>query len=261
MDLEIKGKTALVLGGAGGLGRAITLALAREGANVAIADIDAAGIAAVRSDAEAAGARAIGLEWSLADLSVIDANVETIERQLGPVDILVGITGGPPPTPAAGQDAALWQTQFQNMVLPVIAIADRLLPGMRARQWGRIVTSSSSGVLAPIPSLGISNSLRMALVGWSKTLAREVAADGVTANVIVPGRIATKRIQQLDEAKAKRESRSVEAVIAESIGSIPMQRYGEPEEYADMVCFLASERAAYVTGSVVRVDGGLVPGI
>jgi 3-oxoacyl-[acyl-carrier protein] reductase len=261
MDLGIAGRTALVLGGAGGLGRAICAALGREGAHVAVADINESGVGETVADVISAGSRALPFQWDLADLSVIDRNIDEIERRLGAVDILVSITGGPPPTPAAGQDRALWRKQFEAMVLSVVAVTDRVLPGMRERRWGRIVTSTSSGVIAPIPNLGISNALRLSLVGWSKTLAREVAADGVTANVIVPGRIATARIRQLDDAKAAREGRAVEAVMDESIRSIPLQRYGQPEEYADVACFLASERASYVTGSVVRVDGGLVPSI
>ena len=109
--------------------------------------------------------------------------------------------------------------------------------------------------------MGISNALRLSLVGWSKTLAREVARDGITTNIILPGRIATDRIKFLDEAKAKREGRTVEEVSAESTGSIPIGRYGKPEEYADVVAFLASERAAYITGSSIRVDGGLIASI
>src|SRR6185437_9996983 len=151
--------------------------------------------------------------------------------ELGAVDILVNITGGPPPTPANGQDPALWSKHFQAMVLSVIAITDRVLPGMCARRWGRIITSTSSGVVAPIPNLGISNAMRLSLVGWSKTLAREVGKDGVTANIVLPGRIATGRIAFLDEAKAKREGRRVEEVVAESTGTIPLGRYGKPEEY------------------------------
>jgi len=116
-------------------------------------------------------------------------------------------------------------------------------------------------VIAPIPNLGISNSLRITLIGWSKTLAREVAGDGVTVNVVVPGRIATDRIRFLDEQKASRENRSVEEVSRESINAIPRGRYGLPQDYADMVAFLASARADYVTGSIVRVDGGLIASI
>jgi 3-oxoacyl-[acyl-carrier protein] reductase len=261
MELGIRGRTALVLGGGGGLGGAIAHTLATEGVRIAVADIDAAAVKRSVDQIEAKGAEALGLVWDLSDLTVVDKNVSAIEDRFGPVDVLVNITGGPPPTPAAGQEPNLWSKHFGALVLSVIAITDRVLPNMKARAWGRIITSTSSGVVAPIPNLGLSNSLRLALVGWSKTLAREVARDGITANVILPGRIATDRIRFLDEAKAKREGRSVEAVTAESTGSIPIGRYGNPEEYADAVAFLASNRASYITGSVIRVDGGLIASI
>jgi 3-oxoacyl-[acyl-carrier protein] reductase len=261
MDLGIAGRTALVLGGGGGLGRAIAKALADEGVNIAIADVDQKAIAGTEAALADGSAKTLGVLWDLADLAAIDSHVSTIESRLGIVDILVNLTGGPPPTPAAGQDSAVWLKHFQSMILSVIAITDRVLPGMRARKWGRIITSTSSGIVAPIPNLGISNALRLSLVGWSKTLAREVAREGITANIILPGRIATDRIRFLDEAKAKRENRSVEEVAAESTDSIPIGRYGKPQEYGEVVAFLASERAAYITGSSVRVDGGLIPNI
>jgi len=261
VDLGLHKKTALVLGGGGGLGRAICKVLADEGANVAIADIQPDAIAGTQEALATAVGKTIGLVWDLADLTQIDAHVSRIEAELGPVDVLVNITGGPPPTPASGQDPALWAKHFQSMVLSVIAITDRVLPNMRARHWGRVITSTSSGVVMPIPNLGISNALRLSLVGWSKTLSREVGKDGITVNIILPGRIATGRIQFLDEAKARREGRSVEEVAAESTATIPLGRYGKPEEYADVVAFLSSERAAYLTGSVIRVDGGLISSI
>jgi 3-oxoacyl-[acyl-carrier protein] reductase len=261
MDLGLRGKIALVLGGGGGLGRAIARSLAREGARIAAADIDAAALEQTVRDVQEAGSEGLPLEWDLADLALIDARVRAIESRFGPVDLLVNNTGGPPPTPASGQDPALWSKSFQSMVLSVIAITDRVLPGMRERKWGRVITSTSSGVVAPIPNLGISNALRLSLVGWSKTLAREVGRDGITVNIILPGRIATDRIRFLDEAKAKREGRPVEEVASESTSSIPIGRYGRPEEYADVVAFLASERASYLTGSILRVDGGLIASI
>ena len=261
MDLGLKGKTALVLGAGGGLGSAIAGALAREGANVAMADIDAAALARAVAPLEQEGLAVLALEWNLADLDVVDARVAAVEARFGAVDILVNNTGGPAPGPVTGLGRDRWQQSFDTMVQPIVAITDRVLPAMRERQWGRVITSASSGVVAPIPNLGLSNALRSALVGWSKTLAREVAADGITANVVVPGRIATGRIQFLDQEKARREGRSVAEVSAQSTASIPVGRYGRPEEYADMVAFLASTRAGYVTGSVLRVDGGLIASI
>ncbi|PHK96727.1 3-oxoacyl-ACP reductase [Pseudoroseomonas rhizosphaerae] len=261
MDLGLKDKVALVLGAGGGLGGAIARSLAAEGARLALADVSAEGLARIEAEVKGAGAQAISLTWDLADLAAIETNVARIEAELGPVQVLVNNTGGPPPTPAGGQDPALWAKHFNAMVLSVIALTDRVLPGMKAAGWGRIVTSTSSGVVAPIPNLGISNALRSTLVGWSKTLAREVARDGITANIILPGRIATTRIRFLDEQKAKREGRDVSQVEAESTGSIPAGRYGEPQEYGDAVAFLASTRASYINGSVIRVDGGLIASI
>lgn len=261
MDFGLNGKTALVLGGGGGLGRAIAKALAAEGAKVAVADIAADAVVATEEALHSLGTVSLGLVWNIADPTVLDANIAKIEQRLGPVDVLVNNTGGPPPTAASGQDSALWLEHFQSMVLSVIAITDRVLPGMRERRWGRIITSASSGVIAPIPSLAISNALRLSLVGWSKTLAREVGRDGITANIVLPGRIATDRITFLDQMKAKREGRSAEEVAAESTASIPVGRYGRPEEYGDMIAFLASERASYLNGSVFRVDGGLIASI
>jgi 3-oxoacyl-[acyl-carrier protein] reductase len=261
VDLGLNGKVALILGGGGGIGRAVAMSLANEKARVVVADFNAQALQASVSAIEAAGGSALPLEWNLSDLAGIDAQIAKVEAQVGSVDILVNNTGGPPPTQAAGQDASLWLANFESMVLSVIKITDRVLPGMKARQWGRIITSASSGVVAPIPNLAISNALRMSLVGWSKTLAREVARDGITVNVIVPGRIATDRIHFLDQSKAKRENRPLESVVAESTGSIPAGRYGLPREYADVVAFLASAAASYVTGSVVRVDGGLIASV
>lgn len=261
MDFGIKGKTALVLGAGGGLGGAIAKALAREGVRVAVANRSAEGAERTVADIRDAGGEAIPVTWDLGDLSLIARRVAEVEAAFGPIDILVNNTGGPKPSPVAGQDADLWQESFQSMVLSVITLTDRVLSGMRERKWGRIITSTSSGVVAPIPNLGLSNTLRASLVGWSKTLAREVGRDGITANVILPGRVATPRITFLDEQKAKREGRSVEDVSAESIAAIPVARYGDPEEYGATAAFLASAQAAYITGSVIRVDGGLIPSL
>lgn len=261
MDMQLNGKTALVFGAGGGLGGAIARSLASEGVRVAVADIDEAAARKTAEGIVSAGGKALVIGWDIADLSVIEARLAVIADTFGAVDILVNNTGGPPPTPASGQSAETWSKYFDMMVRSVIAVTDAVLPGMKARGWGRVITSTSSGVVAPIPNLGISNSLRLALVGWSKTLAREIGRDGITANIVLPGRIATGRITFLDEQKAKRENRPVEEVTAESTAAIPVGRYGRPEEYGDTVAFLASPRASYITGSVIRIDGGLIQSI
>lgn len=259
MDLGIKGRTALILAAGGGLGGAIAVALAREGARTAIADIDAASLETTARAVAAAGSESLPVVWDIGDSAATEPKLALIEQHLGPVDILVNITGGPPPSGASAIEPEGWRSHFEKMVLSVIGITDRVLPAMRKRRWGRIITSTSSGVVAPIPGLAISNALRLSLVGWSKSLSREEARFGITANIIVPGRIETGRVRSLDAAKAKREGRAVEEVMADSIASIPAGRYGRPEEYAAAVAFLASEPASYITGTMLRVDGGLVP--
>lgn len=261
MDLGLKNKTALVFGAGGGLGGAIANSLAAEGAKVIAADIDGDAARRTSKIINDAGFAAKAMTWDIGDLSVLRDRLIEVQDTFGPVDILVNNTGGPPPTLVHGQAPEDWSKFFDSMVRSVIAVTDAVLPGMKERGWGRIITSTSSGVVAPIPNLGISNALRLALVGWSKTLAREVGGYGITTNIVLPGRIATGRIVFLDEQRAKREGRTVEEVSAESTASIPVGRYGNPKEYGDTVAFLASARASYITGSVVRIDGGLIASV
>lgn len=261
MDLGLKGKVALVMASSRGLGQAMAVSLAKEGVKVAVTGRNTEGLQQSVKLIEDAGGQALALNWDLSDSSLIDGLVSKIENELGPIDILINNTGGPTPTPAAGQDPALWQKSFNDMVLSLIAITDRVLPGMRQRKWGRIITSTTSGAIAPIKNLAISNTLRAALLAWSKTLASEVAADGITVNIIMPGRVATDRLRQLDEARAKREGSSYEDVVKSSLQQIPMGRYGDPKEYGDTAAFLASQNASFITGTVIRVDGGQIQAI
>ncbi|MDA8869890.1 SDR family oxidoreductase [Rhizobiaceae bacterium] len=257
MDLGLKGKKALVLGASRGLGAAIARGLATEGAEVVAAARNADTITAWASEVEGS---VTALQLDLSDRDAVTAATEKMVAD-GGFDILVANTGGPPPGSAleTGRDA--WSGQFEAIAGPLIHIASSLVPGMQAKGWGRVLTIASSGVEQPIPNLALSNGIRAALVGWSKTLSNEVAGDGVTVNVILPGRIHTQRIDELDAAAAKRSGKDVTTVAEASRKSIPIGRYGDPKEFADVAVFLVSDRAGYMTGSRIRVDGGAIASV
>ena len=251
MELGLTGKRALVLGASRGLGKAIAASLAAEGAVV---------FAAARSRDKIAGwAAGMGnvhpLTVDLADLASVDAVVNDLLAQ-GGVDIIVNNSGGPPPGTAQDADRGQWLGDGRECLSSDHPPSARLLPPMKERQWGRVISITSSGVEQPIPNLALSNGIRAAVVGWSKTLASEVAGDGITVNIVMPGRIHTERVDELDAATARRTQTEVAEVASKSRATIPAGRYGKPEEFADVVTFLASERASYVTGSRIRIDGG-----
>ncbi len=261
MELGLKGKRALVLGASRGLGRGIAAALAAEGCDLILAARSAEKLghdAAALEKSHGIKVTAIGLD--LTDTQSVISLVDTV-KTMGGVDILLGNVGGPPPTGALGVDPEIWTKFFNSMVLNLIRVIDGLVPGMREKKWGRVITITSSGVVQPIPTLAISNTLRASLVAFSKTLATEVAADGVTVNVVLPGRIGTERVGELDKAAADRAGISVAEASAKSAATIPMRRYGKVEEFAAVCTFLAGVPAGYVTGSTIRIDGGLIQAI
>jgi len=259
VDFGISGKRALVLASSRGLGLGIAQALAAEGAQVILCGRDrerlAAGVQAINS---AGNGTAEAIPTDLTQAVQIDALTASVEQKYGGIDILVNNVGGPPPKAITSVSIDEWRSQFEAMVLALLRISNHFLPGMRQRKWGRILTIASSGVVQPIPNLGISNALRSTLVGWSKTLATEVAADGVTVNVIAPGRIHTDRVDENDAGVAKRDNKSIEDVRRASSAQIPAGRYGTVQEFAAVATFLLSVQASYVTGSIVRVDGGYI---
>jgi 3-oxoacyl-[acyl-carrier protein] reductase len=257
MDLGLAGKRALVLSSSRGLGRAIAESLAGEGADVIVTARSADRLETVAREINMKGrGRA---KCVCGDLTrEADAIYRAARGAFGGIDVLIANTGGPPARAALDAKADEWTPQFEAMVTPILRIAALVLPEMRERGFGRIVTIASTSVVAPIRNLVFSTALRSSLAGWSKTLATEVAKDGVTVNVVLPGRIHTDRTGELDKANAKAHGKTVEQITEAMLASIPAGRYGRAEEFADVVTFLASERASFVTGVMLRVDGGAV---
>ena len=245
MDLGIEGKVALVTGASAGLGFVVASALAAEGARVAITSRSGPRIEAA---AKKIGARPY--IHNSAELERVPALVRLVEDNLGPIDILVTNTGGPPANedPLAFSQTQ-WQAAYRDLVLAPMALIERVLPGMRERRWGRILNCSSSAVREPVPNLILSNAHRSATLAVFKTLARDVAADGVTVNSLLPGRIATQRIIDI--------SGSLQAAKRAARAEIPAARLGTVEEFAAAAAFLCSAPASYITGVALLVDGGL----
>lgn len=256
MELGLTDKVALVLGSTSGLGRASAEALVEEGARVVV-------VGRRRELVDELVGSVGAAHGVVADLTEPDAPrrivAEAVEA-VGPVDVVVLNGGGPAPGTADDFTADHAEAAFGLLVAPQVAVVTEVLPAMRSAGWGRVLAVGSSGVQQPIATLTASNVGRAALAAYLKTLAGAVAADGVTVNMVLPGRIATARLASLDRAAAERTGRSVEDTAASSQASIPAGRYGDPAEFGAVVAFLASERAAYVTGEQVRVDGGLVAG-
>ena len=247
VELGLGGRVALVVGASRGLGRAIAGSLVSEGAKVAIASRS-------RDAIEAAAAEIGGTTMPfVADATDLERLAELpgeVEAALGPVEILIANTGGPPLGGALDHELDEWEQAYRSLVLAPRVLAGTVVPGMRERGWGRIVNVGSGSTREPIPGLNLSNSHRMAAVGFLKTLSREVAADGITVNTVATGTFATDRLAD--------PSGSLEPAEAAARERVPAGRLGQPEEYGDLVAFLCSERAAYITGTTIPIDGGLL---
>jgi len=262
MDLGLNGKVAIVAAASRGLGKAAARELAREGAHVVIvargdADLRAAhkGIERI-SKGEVLAIRA--------DVS-IQADIETLvkaaEERFEHIDILVNNAGGPRPGRFTDMEDADWLGAINLNLMSTIRLTRRVLPGMRKRRWGRIINITSFAVKQPIPTLILSNTARSGVVAMAKTLADQVAAEGITINNVCPGYTLTDRVRSLARSTAQTQNKSVKEVMADWEESIPARRLGKPEELAAMIAFLASEKASYVTGTTIQVDGGLVAGL
>ena len=248
MDLGIEGRTALVMGASRGIGRGIAEALAREGARMALASRTLGG--GSRRSPPSCPARPPASPPTRS-ISPGSAKLPAeVEAALGPLDILVVNTGGPPPGGALDNPEEQWKAAYQELVLAPKTLIEAAVAGMRERGWGRIVNVASSSVREPIAGLALSNAHRMATVGLFKTLATEIAGDGVTVNTVGTGKFATDRLAQMYG--------SLEAAEEHAAKEVPAGRLGTPAEYGDLVAFLCSERAGYLTGTVIPLDGGLL---
>ena len=253
MDLGIRGRLALVTGASSGLGRACALALAAEGARLAIGARRMELLEAVAAEARAAGsAEAHAYALDLSDPASIDATLAAMRDRQGDAEIVIANSGPPKAGAAANLTLADWDAAYGPTMRSMLQIVYAVLPAMRERGWGRVVNLSSSAVKTPIPNLALSNAFRAGLLGALKTLSREVAADGVTINVIATGKIATDRARSFYGEPGAWEKQQRD---------IPFGRFGTPEEFAPLVAFLCGEGARYISGATFAIDGGLAPNL
>lgn len=259
MDMGLTGKHALVLASSRGLGFAIARALALNGADVFICGRDPERLERALAELRALnGGQVAGAVCDLDGPERADELVAEARRILGQIDILLLNSGGPPMGSALEIDEESWRRHFASMVLAPLRVARLLVPAMTERGWGRVIAITSSGVPQPIPDMALSNTLRAALTNWLKTLANEVGSAGVTVNTLIPGRIATDRVAELEAAAAQRDGTTPEAVHRDAIAAVPLAREGTVEEFAAAALFLAGQSGGYTTGSAIRIDGGLI---
>jgi 3-oxoacyl-[acyl-carrier protein] reductase len=258
MDLGLKGKVAMVAGASRGLGFAVAEALAREGATVSVSSSSLPSIDAAARRLSSGGSTVFGMTVDVRNADHITAWAERTIERFGGVDLLFTNGGGPPSGAAISFDDAAWQNAVDLLLFSALRMVRAVVPSMKQRGGGAILMSTSASVKEPIPNLGLSTVLRASVSALSKTLALELAPDRIRVNQIIPGRIDTDRVKQLDEIAGKKQGITTEQARARSIGTIPMGRYGEPPEYGRAAAFVLSDAAAYMTGSTVQVDGGLI---
>ena len=258
MDYGIRGKVALVCGASKGIAYATAEALAREGCALAICSRDATAIQAAATRLEALGAPVLSIAADLSTTEGLESVVRETTARYGHVDILIANTGGPPTGPAMEHDWTAWTRASELLLRSAVELTRAFVPGMRERKWGRVVSITSKAVKEPVASLVLSNSLRAAVTGYLRTLANEVAGDGVTVNTVLPGFTATERLESLAAATTTRTGATREAVYAGWVAQTPAGRLGRPEELAATIVFLASHGAGFITGQAILVDGGTV---
>lgn len=262
MFLGLRGKTALVAAASKGLGYAIARELAMEGATIIICARGKETLKDARDRlATETGAKVYAIPADLSRYEDVKRVMSTSLDKLGRVDILINNNGGPPAGPFESHDWATWQGAFDQTLRSAVEMTRAVLPGMKERRWGRIINVTSMAAKQPVDNLMLSNSLRAAVHGFARTLANEVAEYGVTVNNILPGYTRTERVESLAEATAKRDGIDPSEVLTRFERDVPMKRIGEPEEFAALAAFLASERASYITAQSIAVDGGWIRGL
>jgi 3-oxoacyl-[acyl-carrier protein] reductase len=256
MDLGLQGKVAFVAGASKGLGRACALGFAREGARVAMCSRNQAAIeAAAQEVARETGAEVVGIAGDVSQAEICGRVIQQTVDRFGRLDVLVNNAGGPPPGTAVGMTDEQWATAFATNLMSAVRLTRAAVPHMKQAGAGRIINITSSGVRTVLPGLVLSNSIRAGVINFAKTLAVELAPDNILVNSIAPGRIATDRTAELDAVTAKNQGITIEEAAARQVANIPLGRYGEPEELANMVVFLGSARASFVSGQTILVDG------